>query len=263
MEDRHTVARVRIRDSPDDNVCAVFDGHSGKELSEFSSANLLQQVSACLQQFPLDPGRALVEALDNLDTMARQSMPECTAGTTACVVYVTPTSLVTSNVGDSRAILLRSGAQTLDLSRDHKPSDKSEEDRILRSGGFVTRPEQGDGVHRVMGRLSLSRALGDWDMRPWVSSMPDITIHNRSPQDEYIVLATDGVWDVLSSGEVDQMLKGTLRQGHRPQKALERVLNECRKRGSGDNITIVLADLRAQPPSVPATQRQVVGRRNR
>lgn len=268
MEDRYTVSKV----SPyaDHHVCAVFDGHSGEAIAQYCSTNIKailrdkvdsvttlgglgggggiggkKQQQQQQQQPEDDDVVSIVDALRStfahLDESAQRDMPDCSAGTTACAVYITPKTIMTINVGDSRAILYKQ--QTLDLSRDHKPNLREERDRIMRMGGFVTEPRREDGVHRVMGRLSLSRALGDWELRPWVSSTPDVTVYTRSPQDEFVLLATDGVWDVMSSVEVADMLKAQFDRGRRPQQALSAVLQECRVRGSGDNVTIVLADI--------------------
>ena len=265
MEDRHAVSRVHTHD--DHHVCAVFDGHSGYELADYSSTNLknilkeildgndLNADSVNTERNPNDIARALKATFERIDHSAQQKMPASSAGTTACAVYITSKSIITINVGDSRAILYSGSESTFDLSRDHKPSDKDEEDRIMRSGGFVTQPEKGDGVHRVMGRLSLSRALGDWEMRPWVSATPDVTIRPRSTSDEFVVLATDGVWDVMSSAEVNKMLKSRLMKGQRHRQAMNAVLTECRRRGSGDNITIVIADISSSGSSSSSSVR--------
>lgn len=256
MEDFHVVAPL----GPDTWAVGVFDGHSGHELSQFCASEFARSLAASLKLTPRDPVAALKSSLTRLDTTAKRVMPSSSAGTTACVALITPDAVVTANIGDSRAILfnreiLPSAARqrsvnripigtTYQLSRDHKPSDPDEVDRIMQHGGFVTQPHHTDGVHRVMGRLSLSRALGDWDMRPWVSQDADVTVHRRNTRDDFMVLATDGVWDVMSSDEVAASVRRSLSDGKRPVLALQRLLKTCRDRGSGDNITIVLLQVR-------------------
>lgn len=247
MEDRHAAAKV----AKAFDVAGVFDGHSGDEVAEFLSANFATYLADALGAVPAVDHAGVVSAaqkcVERIDRAARSSLPRSSAGATACAVLVLPTALVTVNVGDSRAILFGEDGAAVPLSRDHKPSDPAEIDRILRAGGFVTQPQHTDGVHRVMGRLSLSRALGDWELRPWVSATPDITVHRRGPQDRFIVVATDGVWDVLTSDEVARTVQGVLASGGTPRQALGRLLAESRRRGSGDNITIVLAHVGARP----------------
>lgn len=247
MEDFHVVAKV----CESGHVAAVFDGHSGHELSHFCAQNLTRHLADALKEVGngVENVGALKRSLERIDASAKKEMPTSTAGTTACAVVVFPTEIITANIGDSRAILFsrENGGTTYDLSKDHKPDSPEEEDRIFRNGGFVTQPHQTDGVARVMGRLSLSRALGDWELRPWVSPSPDVTLHKRAPQDAFVVIASDGVWDVMSSHEVTTKVNTVLLNGGSPQDALNAVLQESRTRGSGDNVTIVLVDVGRKP----------------
>lgn len=240
MEDQYTVAQVG-----DYYVAGVFDGHSGGEMSKYCASRIAKHMASSARESGNDPVKALVSALASLDAAAQRELHDSKAGTTACVLLVHNKSIVTANIGDSRAIL-DSGPTVVELSHDHKPSDASEQDRILRSGGFVTLPQHTDGVHRVMGRLSLSRAIGDWEMRPWISSTPDVTIHVRTAHDRFLLLATDGVWDVVTSREASHIINGVLASGKHPKAALQRLLVECRARGSGDNITLLLIDIGKQ-----------------
>ena len=245
-------------------------------MAEFTSKHLLKEVMALQEMFPDNINQAFIAAFENIDREADRILKSASVGTTVCLVHVTPSEIRTFNIGDSRAILISFKNGVVDLSRDHKPSEKSEEDRILRSGGFITLPEQGDGVHRVMGRLSLSRALGDWELRPWVSPTPDVTVRSRLPDDDYVFIASDGVWDVMSSVEVGKMLyervfKGAASLQRRDknatsteqsrrhhidstmtqvvEEALKSILVECRARGSGDNITMILLNLQDVNPT--------------
>jgi hypothetical protein len=150
------------------------------------------------------------------------------SGTTAVVVLVTPDWLVCANAGDSRSIFSKSNHRAVPLSYDHKPDDEEEEKRIRAAGGYVA-------GGRVEGDLAVSRGLGDFRfkhlptvmaagkgdidnsnspskttptpilMTPGdqkVSPVPDIILQNRNhEQDEFLVLACDGIWDVRSNQE--------------------------------------------------------------
>lgn len=244
MEDRHVAQQVGVGG----HVAAVFDGHAGDELSEHCATAFPEHLTRALSAAPGHPAIALREAVRSVEDAARKDMPDARAGCTLCAVLVTPAAFITANVGDSRAILCRAN-EIVDLSRDHKPSDALEQERILSGGGFVTQPHQTDGVHRVMGRLSLSRALGDWELKPWVSSEPDVTVHERADGDRFVVIASDGVWDVMTSREVAHLLTRAFEQGMRPKAALHKLLAESRRRGSGDNITAMLVDVARRPLS--------------
>ena len=109
-------------------------------------------------------------------------------------------TLLSANIGDSRGILSRNG-RAIDLTRDHKPNDDKEKARILAMGEKIEWDHYCK-VHRVR-NLSLSRALGDRFAKPAVSGEVEI---KRFPiyddKDEFILLASDGLWDVMSSQEV-------------------------------------------------------------
>ncbi|GAA0140812.1 protein phosphatase [Lithospermum erythrorhizon] len=121
--------------------------------------------------------------------------PQCDAvGSTAVVAVVSPDKIVVSNCGDSRAVLCRKGV-AIPLSSDHKPDRPDELARIQEAGGRVI---YWDGP-RVLGVLAMSRAIGDNYLKPYVISEPEVTITDRTDDDECLILASDGLWDVVSN----------------------------------------------------------------
>ncbi|XP_062015193.1 probable protein phosphatase 2C 24 [Rosa rugosa] len=122
-------------------------------------------------------------------------MPECEAvGSTAVVAIVTPDKIIVANCGDSRAVLCRDG-KAVPLSSDHKPDRPDELNRIEEAGGRVI---YWDGP-RVLGVLAMSRAIGDNYLKPYVSCEPEVTITDRTAEDDCLILASDGLWDVVSN----------------------------------------------------------------
>ena len=114
-------------------------------------------------------------------------------------------TIYASNVGDSRAIASIGGVAKA-LSVDHKPGDEKERARIEKAGGFVE-------FNRVNGNLALSRALGDFGFKTKddfpaedqiVCCDPDIVVETIDESWEWVLLACDGIWDVLSNQEVSQ-----------------------------------------------------------
>ncbi|CAN1150594.1 Protein phosphatase 2C 3 [Linum perenne] len=121
--------------------------------------------------------------------------PECDAvGSTATVAVVSPDKIIVANCGDSRAVLCRNG-KPIPLSTDHKPDRPDELDRIQAAGGRVI---YWDGP-RVLGVLAMSRAIGDNYLKPYVISDPEVTISERSADDDCLIIASDGLWDVVSN----------------------------------------------------------------
>ncbi|CAN6981397.1 hypothetical protein BRARA_I05360 [Brassica rapa] len=121
--------------------------------------------------------------------------PNCDAvGSTAVVSVITPEKIIVANCGDSRAVLCRNG-KPVPLSKDHKPDRPDELDRIQEAGGRVI---YWDGP-RVLGVLATSRAIGDNYLKPYVSSEPEVTVTDRTEEDEFMILASDGLWDVVTN----------------------------------------------------------------
>jgi serine/threonine protein phosphatase PrpC len=168
-------------------------------------------------------------------------------------------SIVVANVGDSRAILCRAG-QALDLTTDHKPNDESERRRIEECGGRVSwygevdmhgHPVSGAGVYRINGNLALSRSIGDRAERPWVTGLADVTRHRIVEHDNkndtpFALLATDGLFDVMSSQAVAKFVTNLLNRTHidhrdRIRQDMARyVVEEALRRGTGDNVTVLI-----------------------
>ena len=123
-----------------------------------------------------------------------------TSGCTANVVLITPAEIYCANAGDSRAVL-RQHSKGIALSSDHKPNDPIESARIRGAGHDVE-------MDRVDGSLALSRAIGDLDFKDCkdksakeqaVTVFPDVTSRARSPDDKFIIVACDGIWDCLTN----------------------------------------------------------------
>lgn len=181
-------------------------------------------------------------------------------GCTAVTVLLTPTEIYVANAGDSRAVLSRNGIAVA-LSEDHKPNDPRESERIYKAGGTVEESQGGARTHyRVNGNLNLSRAIGDLeykknaDLRPdeqMITSTPDIVRRDRDPEDEFIVIGCDGVWDVLSNDDCVQFVRSRMQEGKDLKDICEEVVDECLSpdpkatQGIGaDNITCIIVDIR-------------------
>ncbi|KAF5770931.1 putative protein-serine/threonine phosphatase [Helianthus annuus] len=188
--------------------------------------------------------------------------PQCDAvGSTAVVAVVSPDKIVVSNCGDSRAVLCRNGV-AIPLSTDHKPDRPDELARIEEAGGRVI---YWDGA-RVLGVLAMSRAIGDNYLKPYVIPEPEVTITERTAEDECLILASDGLWDVVSNDVACSVARMCLRSQEvpSPPRSPGSVLNVARgessdkacsdasilltklalARRSTDNVSVLVVDLR-------------------
>ena len=179
------------------------------------------------------------------------------AGCTAVAVLHVGHHLVTANCGDSRAIVGCSNNQVVPLSFDHKPVDDIERNRIVAAGGFLT---EAQGHFRINGNLNLSRSLGDMKYKQnlekspaeqMLTANPDVTVHELTPEDEFMIVACDGVWDVLSNEEAVRFVRERLVQGQTPASICEQVFERCiadnprETRGiGGDNMTCLIVQFK-------------------
>ncbi|KAL0694727.1 hypothetical protein Bca4012_061907 [Brassica carinata] len=201
--------------------------------------------------------RPVVGSSDD-DEMVLDAVSPETVGSTAVVALVCSSHIIVSNCGDSRAVLLR-GKDSMPLSVDHKPDREDEYARIERAGGKVI---QWQGA-RVSGVLAMSRSIGDEYLEPYVIPDPEVTFMPRAREDECLILASDGLWDVISNQDACEFARKRILWWHKKNGALplaERGVGEdqaCQaaadylsklaiQKGSKDNISIIVVDLKAQ-----------------
>ncbi|KAJ9604211.1 mgpp2cl-1, protein phosphatase 2C-like protein 1 [Cladophialophora chaetospira] len=137
--------------------------------------------------------------------------------------------LYTANVGDARIVLCRNG-KALRLSYDHKGMDENEGRRITKAGGLILN-------NRVNGVLAVTRALGDSYLKDLVTGHPYTTETVIQPdQDEFLILACDGLWDVCSDQEAVDLVRGT----QDPQAASKALVDHALARFSTDNLSVMI-----------------------
>ncbi|KAF8412124.1 hypothetical protein HHK36_000080 [Tetracentron sinense] len=176
-------------------------------------------------------------------------------GSTAVVALVGKEKLVVANCGDSRAVLSRGGS-VVPLSHDHKPDRPDEMERVEAAGGRVI---NWDG-YRVLGVLATSRSIGDHYLKPYVISDPEVIVSKRTVSDEFLILASDGLWDVISN-EVACDIVGRCLDGRMMRRFSETVSRSSAAeaaavlaelaiaRGSKDNISVIVVELKKRKSS--------------
>ncbi|XP_075705095.1 protein phosphatase 1G [Rhinoderma darwinii] len=196
-----------------------------------------------------------------LPGMDGKEEPGSDSGTTAVVALIRGKQLIVANAGDSRCVVSE-GGKAVDMSYDHKPEDEVELARIKNAGGKVTM----DG--RVNGGLNLSRAIGDHfykrnrNLPPeeqMISALPDIKVLTLNEENEFMVIACDGIWNVMSSQEVVDFIHERISQQDQTgepaslSSIVEELLDQCLAPdtsgdGTGcDNMTCII--VRFQPCS--------------
>eukprot|EP00915_Cephaloidophora_sp_WS-2016_P003319 GHVH01004453.1.p1 GENE.GHVH01004453.1~~GHVH01004453.1.p1 ORF type:complete len:936 (-),score=103.01 GHVH01004453.1:377-3184(-) len=132
-----------------------------------------------------------------------------TPGSTVCVCLIDKQHIYSSWVGDSEAVLFSKGGKITSLTNPHSPLRDDEADRIKKLGGVIVKqcvPSLKKTIGRVQGQLSVSRAIGDAHLKRWVSSDPETMKTALLGDEEFAVIASDGLWDVLSFKEVYRLV---------------------------------------------------------
>jgi len=212
-------------DCPKTALFAVYDGHGqgGELVSQFA----LHEVQRRLERHPLfhkDLKQAFGDVFLAVDDALRQEplIEPLFAGTTACVALLQDKQLTIANVGDSRAVLARKRNdntwEALDLTVDQNPDLPEEQRRIAQAGGYVS-PSPGPGLsarvwldqsYTQIG-LAMARSLGDHAVSPvGVIADPIVTTHEIGNDDDFMILASDGVWEFIDSEKAVQIVNENL-----------------------------------------------------
>ena len=232
MEDKGRVIQ-NIKGDPNSSLFCLFDGHGGDQVSKFLQQNFFQYFKEML---PFNNVRDnLVSLFNNVDSKIKEK-DFFNVGATACIIYITKENgqrcLYSANIGDTRSVLI-SSSEYRRLSYDHRASDPNENERITKEGGFVF-------GGRVYGILMLSRAFGDWELKLYgVSNVPHITRTNITNNDLYVVVASDGVWDVFEDVDIYEMSKGI----NDAKELCNNIVQKSIEKGSTDNISCFVIKL--------------------
>ncbi|KAJ7959367.1 Protein phosphatase 2C [Quillaja saponaria] len=273
------------------SFAAVFDGHAGFSSVKFLRDELYKECLAALQGGLLLGGKdfetikeALQKAFVNADSRLLKwletTAEEDESGSTATVMFIGDDMLVISHVGDSSVVLCRSGKAEM-LTSPHRPYGSNivslqEIKRIRNAGGWIVNG-------RICGDIAISRAFGDMRFKTKKNEMlkkgveegrwsekfisrvqlngdlivasPDIYQVALGSDTEFIVLASDGLWDYMSSSDVISFVRNQLQQHGDVQLACEALAQAALDRSSQDNVSIVIADLgRKDWQSLPLQQ---------
>ncbi|XP_074291730.1 protein phosphatase 2C 57-like [Silene latifolia] len=260
------------------SFAAVFDGHAGFSTVNFLRDELYKECVAALQGGLLLSGkdfeaikRAIIGAFESVDSKLLNFLEskggEDESGATATVMFIGSDRLYIAHVGDSSVVLSRSGKAEV-LTDPHRPygnnkASLQEIKRVREAGGWISNG-------RICGDIAVSRAFGDIRFKTkknemlqrgvkegrWtekfvsrvkfngdlVVARPDFFQIALASDAEFVLLASDGLWDYVNSSEAVSIVRNQLRQHGNVQQACESLANIALDRRSQDNISIIIAD---------------------
>ncbi|KAG8001997.1 Protein phosphatase 1B, partial [Nibea albiflora] len=248
MEDAHTCMPQLSGELTEWGYFAVFDGHAGTTVAQYCSRNLLDHILATGHVKPNEEPEQVKEGIRegfldidaHMHKLARQDNWD-RSGSTAAAVMISQHHIYFINCGDSRTLLCKNG-QVVFYTEDHKPFNPREKERIQNAGGSVM-------LQRVNGSLAVSRALGDFDFKEvdWrpqteqlVSPEPEVYELKRTPEDEFLILACDGVWDAIGNEELCAFVRSRLQVCDDLRDICTQVIDLCLYKGSLDNMSIII-----------------------
>jgi serine/threonine protein phosphatase PrpC len=237
MEDEHATYEIAAREFLSGEV---YDGHGGRQAAQLAAEMLTPHFLHSWQRDLERPaGNAIPLALllrvayCDVDRFILDKGMR--SGTTAATFYIMAERFLAANAGDTRIVIgTKGGASQLTI--DHKPNLPEEIARIENLGGQVITLD----IPRVMGMLAVSRSLGDGYLKPFIGCEPRVVEGHLGAENDYAIIACDGVWDVLQPEETMKLA----RKAGDPQAGAERIKIRALEKGSTDNITVLVLDLR-------------------
>lgn len=232
----------------------LFDGHGGSDVSAFLQKNFSHIYKQILHESQYNIVKSLNDAFLAADEEIKKLPNIENMGATGTIVHIiwegnNRIVIYTGNVGDSRVSLI-SSSKIIRLSQDHRASDESERKRIIAEGGIIIN-------NRVSGELMLTRSFGDFQFkndkkkinkinenmfaRRGVICVPSVTKIeiDLNIKNQYLFLASDGIWDVISEKELQQLIKINNETQHLPSI----IIDNANIKKSWDNMSIFVVKL--------------------
>ena len=252
----HSISLIGLRDKNEDqhdsiinlnnqfenmnniNFFAVYDGHGGKDVSKYLKDNLSNYFTNKKNQFDITDSinfkKYIEKVFDHLQSKLELKFKNIsyTIGSTALIIIMFKHNndiySYIANIGDCRSVLCDSSNNPLQLTKDHKPNKPDEKKRIEKIGGKI----YFDGYDWRIGDLSVSRSFGDMDSTPFVTHKPEIFKYKIKKNDKFIIIACDGLWDVMNNKSVTKFILDKMKNIKITEMS----------RNSNNNIAFLLAD---------------------
>ena len=207
------------------DIYSVIDGHGGADTASIA-AYLIPQYFNAEKKKSIS---CFIDIINRIQDKIKKS--NIRSGATISFAIVTKNEISCAYLGDTRAMIINRDGRIIQLSYDHKPTEPSEVSIIKGNRSYVS-------DKRTAGVLAISRALGDVNIEG-VSHIPDMTVHFRKPSDYRLVIACDGVFDVLTKEEVSQIIC----EIPDTSIAAATIRNIALSRLSQDNVSVIVVNI--------------------
>jgi serine/threonine protein phosphatase PrpC len=211
------------------SLFAIFDGHNGTIVSEFLQKNFAKTLKKNLEKNEFKIEKSIGDSFIEIDTQLKKNNELKMIGSTATIVLIDNNLIYCANVGDSTCFYL-SIDEIKQLSIQHNTKNIKEVNRIKKNNGFVFNG-------KVFGSLSVTRAIGDFDFKEGgVIAIPTISKEEICDKSKFVILASDGLWDVISKDDAFEMSKNM----ENAKGFCEMLVKDAIDKGTGDNVSCIV-----------------------
>ncbi|KAF9959416.1 cysteinyl-tRNA synthetase [Mortierella alpina] len=233
----------KFQTKEDESLFGLFDGRGDRYRANCSMTSYLKdRFGSCL--------KIELEKLEGTDTVVsalrrtflgldRDLWPltqdeDGKGGASALVAYIKGVTLYCANVGDAIAVLVKKSDTYQVVSQKHIPWNPTEASRIKRSGGFVSE----NGL--LNGELDISRSFGQYHLVPIVNSNPYIETTTLSEDDDFLIMASNAFWDVMSYTTAVDIAKAAKRDYGDLMYASQKLRDIAISYGARDHMVVML-----------------------
>ena len=260
MEDFHCIKQA-LGKNPNISYFSIFDGHGGKEVASFLSLNFHRTLISEINSVNFTNNNeeninTIIEVIKNSfekidqDILNNENFSNDVGSTaTIIIIYynindnehteemnnkkIYKRTLICANIGDSNGFLINKNFIKL-MTKAHKCDDLLEVKRIKDQGGIVF---QG----RIFGKLILTRTIGDKEMKKYgVTPLPDFYIKTIEDDDLFVIIGSDGIWDVIDQEEAFKM---GIEKGISSEEFSKKLINLAKERDTRDNTSCIVVKL--------------------
>lgn len=248
-EDRHNII-LNINgndvDSNPINLFGIYDGHGGSWVSKYLEANIPNYYmnKKFIPPFNEEFHEKVFQLIQS--QLLKNKLGYSNGSTCLLnIMYKYEDSIFMNvvNLGDSRMCIIDTNGISKSVTKDHKPDDTIEEIRLKKIGGEIYKDSE--GIVRI-GDLSLSRAFGDGDNSPYISQKPDVFLKKITPQTKYIVMACDGLWDIIESEDLGKIINKILKVSSKKNNLAVELAKFALDKGSRDNVSVIVIEVNHQ-----------------
>eukprot|EP00796_Vickermania_ingenoplastis_P007278 gene7278-5122_t len=245
MEDQHVMMKDGFP------FFAVYDGHGGSQCAEFLRDHLHEMILNH-PDLKKNPEKAIYDSIIEADRqfLQRTEVETNESGSVCAVALFADDTLVVGNVGDSEIVLCRNGSPVVLTTKHNLLNNSSEMERVKAVGGKIFHHRVGHPkFNPSVVSLGVTRAIGDagfkleeyTDGKPsGVIAVPEVKSTKLSPEDEFLVIGCDGLWDVMTYAEVVDFCYRRFKTGVAAQVIAEELAQAALNKGSTDNVTAML-----------------------